>query len=1008
VRLGIRALLATALLAIALAALGVTPAAALPCNNWNGGDGNWNIASNWSLNHTPSSGEAACITATGTYTVSVTTTAMQSGNASPDELQLGASGPNPGVQTVAVVGDALGSARFQTAGTVNANGRINLDSTDPSADANLCSATGLTIGGTLDISPGAGGTRTLQGALISQGAMKVNADTVAPSSFSCGANSITNSGTLSIAASTTLTDNATFSQTGGTTAVSGSMNAGGPFSISGGTFTGNVPVLRNPNTLTPSGGSGTFKVHGPGAVLGSDVGSGITIVVEANATEDATLTTSAGAKTNAGTIQVTSTDAGHNGELNAAGSGGLTNTGTIQTLSSALSTQFMGGTIDNQGTMTLDGGADGFCCSSGSLHLTNSSNITVGSGKTFALGAIFSQTAGTTTVSGSMTGVGPFSITGGALAGNAPVLTNPNTLTASGGTGTIKVHGTGTLAQANIGAGITLVVEASGADAALNGPAASFTDAGTVQLTATTSNNASFDGGGGTMTNSGTIETLPGSGGTRTLFEKIANSGTITIGANTGGGCCSSGNLQLANSGAITVASGKAFTLGGIFSQSAGTTTVDGTLTAPSGSFPISGGTVRGGGTLVGNVTNTGGTFAPGASPGTLTVTGDYTQGAGGTLAADVAGTTAGTGYDRLSVSGNVSLDGTLAIATGAGFTPPSGQTYQVVTAGGTRTGTFSTVTGTDAGGGAHYAVQYNPANVTLAPRFDLSVAKSGGGSGTVTSDVGGINCGATCTHTYDDATPVTLTATPASPSTFTGWTGAGCSGTGTCQVTMSQARSVTAGFAAPGPPPPATFSLSVSKAGAGGGSVTSSPAGIDCGATCSASYDDQTGVTLTATPDSGSQFDGWGGDCAGTGGCTVTMSAARSVTATFSKIIAPPSLTSKATLKGSTFTATAAGVVTLPIGNPNSLAAQGDVTLTTLSLVGIKHKKKIVKIGHAAFTVLANGVTRVKVHLNKKGLALLKKHKKLTVKTIVLLKANGMSTSRTLTITIKAPKKKH
>jgi hypothetical protein len=136
-------------------------------------------------------------------------------------------------------------------------------------------------------------------------------------------------------------------------------------------------------------------------------------------------------------------------------------------------------------------------------------------------------------------------------------------------------------------------------------------------------------------------------------------------------------------------------------------------------------------------------------------------------------------------------------------------------------------------------------------------------------------------------------------------------------------------------------------------------------------------------------------------------MSAARSVTATFSKIVTPPSLTSKATLKGSSFTATAAGVVTLPIGNPNGLAAQGDVTLTTLSLVGIKHKKKVVKIGHAKFTVLANGLTRVKVHLNKKGRALLKKHKKLKVKATIVLKANGTSKSLTRTITIRAHKKK-
>ena len=306
--------------------------------------------------------------------------------------------------------------------------------------------------------------------------------------------------------------------------------------------------------------------------------------------------------------------------------------------------------------------------------------------------------------------------------------------------------------------------------------------------------------------------------------------------------------------------------------------------------------------------------------------------------------------------------------------------------------------------------MQYNPANVTLAPRFDLSVAKSGAGGGTVTSDVGGIDCGVTCAQTYDDATQVTLTATPSSPSSFTGWSGGGCSGTGTCQVTMSQARSVTAELSSPAPP--ATFSLSVSKAGAGTGSVTSTPAGIDCGATCSASYDDGTNVTLMATAAAGSQFDGWSGDCTGTGSCTVTMSAARSVTATFSTI--PPATIDKpATLAGKTFTATAAGVVTLPIGNPNGVLAQGEVTLTTTSLVAgaltaKKHKTKVFKIGHATFTVPANGTARVKVHLNKKGRALLKKSKKLKVKVKIVLTADGTHKRVTATATIRAAKKKH
>jgi len=69
-----------------------------------------------------------------------------------------------------------------------------------------------------------------------------------------------------------------------------------------------------------------------------------------------------------------------------------------------------------------------------------------------------------------------------------------------------------------------------------------------------------------------------------------------------------------------------------------------------------------------------------------------------------------------------------------------------------------------------------------------------------------------------------------------------------------------------------------------GQGSVTSSPPGITCGTDCSELYPSGTAVTLTATPDPGSSFSGWGGACGGQATqCTVTMNAARSVTATFS-----------------------------------------------------------------------------------------------------------------------------
>jgi YVTN family beta-propeller protein len=84
-----------------------------------------------------------------------------------------------------------------------------------------------------------------------------------------------------------------------------------------------------------------------------------------------------------------------------------------------------------------------------------------------------------------------------------------------------------------------------------------------------------------------------------------------------------------------------------------------------------------------------------------------------------------------------------------------------------------------------------------------LTVAKAGAGAGSITSAPGGIDCGSACSASFADGTSVTLTASAASSSTFSGWSGA-CTGTGACNVTMDAARSVTATFALAPPPEPA------------------------------------------------------------------------------------------------------------------------------------------------------------------------------------------------------------
>ena len=163
--------------------------------------------------------------------------------------------------------------------------------------------------------------------------------------------------------------------------------------------------------------------------------------------------------------------------------------------------------------------------------------------------------------------------------------------------------------------------------------------------------------------------------------------------------------------------------------------------------------------------------------------------------------------------------------------------------------------------------------------QYTLTVTKSGTGSGTVTSNPAGINCGADCSETYNQGTSVTLTPAPDAGSTFTGWSGA-CSGAGACTVSMTSDKTVTATFTQQ---QQQQYTLTVTKSGTGSGTVTSNPAGINCGSDCSETYSKVQKVKLTAKADADSIFNGWsGGGYSGTRTCTVTVNTQITVTATF------------------------------------------------------------------------------------------------------------------------------
>lgn len=240
-------------------------------------------------------------------------------------------------------------------------------------------------------------------------------------------------------------------------------------------------------------------------------------------------------------------------------------------------------------------------------------------------------------------------------------------------------------------------------------------------------------------------------------------------------------------------------------------------------------------------------------------------------------------------------------------------------------------------------------------PDYTLTLSVSGPGAVPVTSSPAGINCGwifTACSSDFQAGTRLTLTAAHTSIETIS-WVGApGCAAGGpTCTVTMNANQTVGAVFATT--TLTQTAYLYVEHTG-GPGTITSSPAGIDCGSAgglCSYAFPVGTQVTLAATPDTGlgATFEHWsGGSCTGTGTgtCTVavTASGTPTITATFDPG-APPTCrvrrTSKVVLIGLN-----AGILSLSMtcDQDVSYVLTGGVTVHRRVWVRKRHHKKRVR----------------------------------------------------------------
>ena len=592
---------------------------------------------------------------------------------------------------------------FANPQTASITGSINLGAAPRTFTINDgAPAIDLAVSGTITAGPG--------GQLIKAGSGAMQLNTTAPLGLPVVLNAGTLTGTLTIGPIGSLTQNA------GTT-YSGTLTNQGTFTYNGGTFAGQ---LINEGTTTFAG---NFTA-----------GNGIINFGVFNLLFTQSLTTDGTGLDNQGTITLASGTLGGNGPLvnNAslsgsgtiAGSAGFANNGLL-TISGGNISLTNSGANANAGLITVPFGLQLRLLGG---NLTNTGIIDLDGGSISGAGTLVNAAGGT--VQGGSSVQSPMSNDGGLIhanAGTTLLITNLSGGNVNGGELRIA-DGSGINVTGAFASGGTIVL--SGANAQLIGGAINNT--GTLRGSGRVSN--SVQNGGTVLAESGRL-TLSGSGHTNAAAGIIeahaaaevfysqglaANNGQIAL----AGGTFDNNNRTLDNNGSVAgdgvirtggLTNDGSIGVGGGDLDLVGPVTNNTSVSIQSGSTARFFGPVNG----PGNYPGTGtvmflNSFSPGSSPAQVSFGGNLVFGGAANLTMELTGTTPGTQFDRLVLAGSASLAGALNVVLLDDFMPAANDAFEIITAAGGVSGTFTSETLPVLAADLEWDVIYGSNNVTL------------------------------------------------------------------------------------------------------------------------------------------------------------------------------------------------------------------------------------------------------------------------------------------------------